>query len=76
MVGCSIKTQGKPLGLSLSMVPVLVLLLMEHTTQPVLVQNALLLLDCRIVPFDLLRQSVVFAPSAVYLKLLLPNLLL
>ena len=58
----------------LSVLLVLVLLLVEQTTQPILVQKVLLLLDCPIVPLLLLGQSAVFSPQMQQLHVLLLNL--
>jgi len=75
MVGCSIKTQGFTLGLSLSMVSVLVLLL-RGTWDAVGTQSLFQLLDCPIVPLFLLGQSAVFTPQMQQLHVLLLDLLL
>ena len=73
MVGCSIKTQGFTLGLSLPMVTVLVLFL-YRAGYAIQTQSLLHLLDCPIVPLFLLGQSAVFAPQMQQLHVLLLNL--
>ena len=72
MVGCSIKTQGFTLGLSLPMVSVL--LLLYRAGYAIQTQSLLHLLDCPIVPLFLLGQSAVFAPQMQQFHVLLLNL--